>query len=147
MLPMARMAAEITVAARYFEVDLLLDLHESRGFFAEHDERGTAFLGQTVTKGEGPFAFAEMEAIVSGVNEQTSTREQLLLRDRSSFGGGSSFGLGFGGGGSSSLSLGRHVPGLTPVLIEMGQQNQPESRRAELHQLFVRSVLQRWAML
>ena len=142
---MARMAAEITVAARYFEVDLLLDLHESWGFFAEHDERGTQFLGQTVTKGEGPFAFAEIEAIVSGVNEQTSAREQLLLRDRGSFGGGSSFGLGFGG--SSSLSLGRHVPGLTPVLIEMGQQNQPESRRAELHQLFVRSVLQRWAML
>ena len=66
-----------------------------------------------------------------------ATPEQLLLRDRRSF----------GGGGSSSLSLGRHVPGLTPLLIEMGQQNQPEWRRAELHQLFVRSTLERWARL
>jgi hypothetical protein len=39
------------------------------------------------------------------------------------------------------------VPGLTPVLIEMGQQRQPESRRAELHQLFVRATLERWGML
>ncbi|HJM74829.1 MAG TPA: succinylglutamate desuccinylase/aspartoacylase family protein [Dehalococcoidia bacterium] len=146
-LPMARMAAEITFAAQRFEVDLLRDLHESWCFFSDHDERGTAFLGQTVTKGDGPFELANVAAIVDGVNEQASTREQLLLRDRHSLGGGSSFGLGFGGGGSSSLSLGRHVPGLTPVLIEMGQQNQPEWRRAELHQLFVRSTLERWAML
>jgi hypothetical protein len=137
LLPMARMAAEITFAAQQFEVDLLLDLHESWDFFAEHDERGTAFLGQTVRKGDGPFELAEVAAIAGGVNEQASTREQLLLRDRRSF----------GGGGGSSLSLGRHVPGLTPLLIEMGQQNQPEWRRAELHQLFVRSTLERWARL
>lgn len=149
-LPMSRMAAEITAVARQFEVDLLLDMHESWAFFAEYEERGTAFLGQTVTKGSGPFELADVAAIVGGVNEQASSREQLILRDRRSFRGASSFAsfdTDFSGGGSSSLSLGRHVPGLTPVLIEMGQQNQPEWRRAELHQLFVRAALERWAML
>ncbi len=149
-LPMSRMAAEITTIARRFDVDLLLDMHESWAFFAEYEERGTAFLGQTVTKGSGPFALAEIAAIVGGVNEQASSREQLILRDRRSFRGASSFAsfdTDFSGGGSSSLSLGRHVPGLTPVLIEMGQQGQPEWRRAELHQLFVRATLERRAML
>ncbi len=53
-LPMARMAAAIVSAAREFEVDLLLDLHESWGFYAERTQDGTAFLGQTVTKRAGP---------------------------------------------------------------------------------------------
>ncbi|MEE8421986.1 MAG: succinylglutamate desuccinylase/aspartoacylase family protein, partial [Dehalococcoidia bacterium] len=153
VLPMSRMAATITAAAREFEVDLLFDLHESWGFFAEYadDERGTATLGQTVTKGSGPFELADIVAAVGAVNEQVSKREQLILRDRRFGRGGGGFG-GFGGdptfgggfsSGSSSLSLGSYVPGLTAVLIEMGQQRQPEWRRAELHQLFVRATLER----
>jgi hypothetical protein len=157
ILPMSRMAAAITAAAREFEADLLLDLHESWGFYSEYasDQRGTSTLGQTVTKGSGPFELADVAAAVGAVNEQVSAREQLLLRERG-FRGWSRFsneealsGI-FSAGfptGSSSLSLGSHVPGLTPVLIEMGQQRQPEARRAELHQLFVRATLERWGML
>jgi hypothetical protein len=46
------------------------------------------------------------------------------------------------GRGSSSLSLGRHVAGLTPVLVEMGQDRQPESRRVELHLEVARAALE-----
>ena len=38
--------------------------------------------------------------------------------------------------------IGAFVPGATPVLVEMGQQNQPVARRAEIHRLIVRSVLE-----
>ena len=57
------MASEIVAVAREFEVDVLLDLHESWGFFAERSENGTAFLGQTVTRGSGPLELAEVAAI------------------------------------------------------------------------------------
>ena len=46
----------------------------------------------------------------------------------------------------SSLSLGGYVQGLTPVLVEMGQQGQPEARRAELHRMLVRTALERLGM-
>ena len=46
------------------------------------------------------------------------------------------------GRGSSSLSMGNYVPGLTPVLVEMGQQNQAIERRAELHRMVVRASLE-----
>ena len=158
LLPMSKMAAAIVAVAREFEVDLLLDLHESWGFYAEHEQRGRAFLGQTVMKGSGPLEFAEVRAIVDAVNEQITAREQLVVRDRFSFrrsgSGGASFDPALLEGaatsswrGSSSLSLGSHVQGLTPVLIEMGQQAQPEARRATLHKLLVRTTLERLEML
>ena len=157
-LPMARMAAAITSAAREFEVDLLLDLHESWGFYAERTQNGTAFLGQTVSKGRGPIELDEVRAIADAVNERTTPREQLIVRDRFSFrwrGPARELidplalyelsALGFRG--SSSLSLGGHVEGLTPVLVEMGQERQPEARRAELHRLLVRAALDQHGML
>ena len=157
-LPMSKMAAAIVAVARELEVDLLLDLHESWGFYAEHEQRGTAFLGQTVMKGSGPLEFAEVRAIVDAVNEQITAREQLVVRDRFRFtrsgSGDTSFDPSLLVGaassswrGSSSLSLGNHVQGLTPVLIEMGQQAQPEARRATLHELLVRTTLERLGML
>ena len=162
LLPMSKMAAAIVAVAREFEVDLLLDLHESWGFYAEHEGRGTAFLGQTVMKGSGPLEFAEVRAIVAAVNEQITAREQLVVRDRFRFfrrrGTVSvptdpalvdlvELSAASAWRGSSSLSLGSHVDGLTPVLIEMGQQAQPEERRATLHELLVRTTLERLGML
>ena len=154
-LPMERMAAAIVEAAREFEVELLLDLHESWGFYAERTQQGRAFLGQTVIKGSGPIELAEVRAIAEAVNEGVTAREQLIVRDRFSFRRRTmpeliepEFELEalphrFG----SSLSLGGYVQGLTPVLVEMGQQGQPEARRAELHRMLVRTALERFGVL
>ena len=147
--PMQRMAYSIIELAREFEVGLLLDLHESWGFFNERTQDGTAFLGQTVTNGAAVNQSSRIEAIVTEVNELVSDREQLVMRDRNRyrFAAGTvrttNFDPSWPRGGTSSLGIGQFVPGLVPVLIEMGQQNQPESRRSELHQLFVRTALQR----
>ncbi|MDP6605642.1 MAG: succinylglutamate desuccinylase/aspartoacylase family protein [Dehalococcoidia bacterium] len=82
VLPMSRMAAAITAAAREFEADLLLDLHESWGFYSEYasDQRGRSTLGQTVTKGSGPFELADIAAAVGAVNEQVSARAAAAAR-------------------------------------------------------------------
>jgi hypothetical protein len=52
-----------------------------------------------------------------------------------------------GGRGTSSLAIGRHVAGLTPLLVEMGQYNQRESRRVELHMMVARALLESRGML
>jgi hypothetical protein len=140
-MPMARMASEIVALSREVHADILLDLHESWGFFNERGANsGTAFIGQTVTSGANSEFGRALRSIVEGVNEQLTAREELILRER--------FGGNFGGRvGTSSLSLGTHVPGLTPVLIEMGQQNQTERRRAEIHRLITEAVLRHEGML
>jgi hypothetical protein len=147
---MQRMAWSIVELAREFEVSLLLDLHESWGFYNERTQDGTAFLGQTVTQGGEPSETPWLEGITTEVNEQISEREQLVPRDRTRFTRLTqrpSFDPSWPTGGTSSLGIGRFVPGLLPVLVEMGQQNQPQSRRAEIHQLIVRTTLQREGML
>ena len=158
-LPMARMAAHIVNAARYFEVERVLDLHESWGFFAERGENGgTAFLGQTITSGPGPDRLPIATPVARAFNAQVEVeRDHLFARDRTSFpaalADGEPIGDGTGvrfwrpGRGSSSLSLGSYVEGVTPILVEMGQQNQPLSRRSELHQLVTRTVLELQEML
>ena len=148
--PMQRMAWSIVELAREFEVGLLLDLHESWGFYNERTQDGTAFLGQTITQGSDPSETPRVEAIAAEVNAQISEREQLVPRDRTRFARLTqrpSFDPSWPTGGTSSLGLGGFVPGLVPVLVEMGQQNQPQSRRAELHQLIVRTALQHEGML
>ena len=157
-LPMGRMASAIVGAATEFEVDLVLDLHESWGFYLERTQNGTAFLGQTVTKGSGPLDLRDISAVVDVVNGEVTEREQLVLRDRFSFrrpqppvppGTPVDDALEDSAGrsrSSSSLSLGTFVADLTPVLIEMGQQRQSVERRAELHRLFVRSTMERLGM-
>jgi len=68
------------------------------------------------------------------------------------FGGGGVFGdrddlNGLNGRrGASSLSIGRFVPGVNPVLVEMGQQGQAETRRAELHRMLVTEMITRLGM-
>ena len=150
--PMQWMAYRIVELAREFEVDLLLDLHESWGFFNERTQDGTAFLGQTVTRGGAGGESGRIEVVVAAVNEQISEREQLVMRDRNRFRGTGlvqrpTFDPSWPRGGTSSLGIGSFVPGLVPVLIEMGQQNQAVSRRAELHQLFVRTALEHEGLL
>lgn len=50
-LLMEQMAAEIIALCREFEVGLLLDMHESWGFYRDYPGTGTSALGQTVTSG------------------------------------------------------------------------------------------------
>lgn len=143
-LPMEQMAHAIVELAREFGVSLLLDLHESWGFWIDRPNSGTANLGQTVTTGVGPLAPHFGQQVVDAVNPAiASTRDLLLVRDGAAFrridnpatGGISTR-------GRSSLSVGGHVEGLTPVLVEMGQQDQPLERRVELHLAVTRAALE-----
>ena len=154
--PMARMASRLIALARQYGAELLLDLHESWQFYVERTIRGTAAIGQTMSAGPGPEQGTIAQAIASRVNAQVE-RERELLIVRTRFGGsvggdpafdGGSWGSGWvPGRGSSSLSVGRYVDGLTPVLVEMGQQRQPVERRAELHRAVVRAALELRGML
>ena len=163
-LPMERMAAAIVSLAREFRVGLVLDLHESWAFYAERTQDGTAFLGQTITSGPGP-AGSEASRIAQAVNAQLEVRrDRLIPRDSRSFtataarpqqsaedvAAGAQSAQPSGrwqpGRGGSSLSIGRYVRGLTPVLVEMGQQGQTVERRAELHRLTVRAALEMQGM-
>lgn len=158
-LPMARMAAEVTAIAEFWRPLFLWDMHESWGFFNERGENGgTAFIGQTVTTADTPGG-AVVDGVVRRVNAAISEREAFTMRSRPGgvFGGGGSNDpvpnstpspqelamrtLPDGTRGSSSLSMGRFVSGVSPVLVEMGQMDQPEARRSELHQLLMRELL------
>ena len=153
-LPMSRMAATILDVAREFQVDLVLDMHESWGFYLERGANGgTAFIGQTVTKGEGPLPEAFVRDTVQAVNTRITAREELTFRGRlpqpvpgatpsPSLGGAQP-----GGRSSSSLSIGTYVPGATAVLVEMGQMEQPEYRRRDLHMLLAAELLTRHGVL
>lgn len=146
-LPMARMAAAIVALAGEVAADLLLDMHESWAFYADRSQNGTAFLGQTVTTGVGPLNPSLGKAVIAAVNSQVGSRDMLFERDGSNFqrdptlGTPSSPGAGGGDRGRSSLSLGGYISGLTPLLVEMGQEDQPISRRTELHLLVARAVM------
>jgi hypothetical protein len=145
-LPMERMAAAIVALAKEVEADLLLDMHESWAFYAERSQNGTAFLGQTVTTGVGPLNPALGKAVIATVDAEVSGRDTLYERDGANLqrdptlGTPSSPGA-VGNRGRSSLSLGGFVTGLTPLLVEMGQQDQPISRRTELHLMVARAVM------
>lgn len=145
-LPMERMAAEIVAAAREFGVDVLLDLHESWAFYSGRSQNGTAFLGQTVTTGIGPRNPALGRDIIARVNGNISVeRDMLFERDGFAFRRDPSPGTPGAGEsqrGRSSLSLGGHVNGLTPILVEMGQENQPVARRTELHLQVTRATME-----
>lgn len=150
-VPMARMAYEVTALAKQWRPHWLWDMHESWGFYNERgDNGGTAFIGQTVTSTNGE-AGAVIEGVIGEVNDAITPREAFVTRSRPGgfFGGGGSLDTipaEFGGRGGSSLSLGNYVAGLKPVLVEMGQMNQPETRRAELHQVLVRTMMTQLGM-
>jgi hypothetical protein len=144
-LPMERMAAEIVALAKEFQVEIVLDLHESWQFFVDAPNTGTASLGQTMTMGVGPRNPDFGRAALARVNASiASERERMIERDGSRFrrsDGSSVNGDTPGQRGRSSLSLGGHVSGCTPILVEMGQQGQALERRIALHQLVVRSAM------
>lgn len=161
-LPMARMAAEIVDATRRYKADVVLDLHESWGFYGERGaNQGTAFLGQTLTSGPASDTSPLARRIASRVNAQIDVERDLLYaRDwmqwpalptdgelasgmpESAMPAAVARGRWRPGRVGSSLILGRVVPGVIPVLVEMGQREQPVERRIELHQLVVRSAME-----
>jgi hypothetical protein len=141
-LPMERMTAAILAAAREFDAKLLLDMHESWAFYVDYPGTGTGALGQTITTGAGPLYPAFGQDVASRVNPGISEHERMLVRDGQQFRRPEATpAAGQTNRGRSSLSAGGHVDGLTPVLVEMGQQNQPVARRVELHLLVARTAL------
>ncbi len=144
-MPMARMAASIIDVAREFNADVLLDMHESWAFFVERLQSGTAFLGQTITSGQGPSDGRIAQEIAAKVNAQIGVRRDLMqTRNSTAVGGGPGQPTPNPNQGrsTSSLGVGRYVPGLTPLLVEMGQLDQPVSRRIELHLMVVQAALE-----
>ena len=150
-LPMERMAAAILDLAREFGADLLIDMHESWGFFAERVQNGTAFLGQTVTASTGPEFETIVPALLRIANPRIEvTRDLLVTRDQFPLANASPNASPTStppstaslGRGSSSLAIGRFIPTMTPVLVEMGQQEQPVDRRIALHLEVARAALE-----
>lgn len=150
-IPMSKLAAEITAMAKELRAELLLDLHESWAFYIDREaagfqnrqQAGTAFLGQTITAGPGPRAATIASQMGDIVNASiTRERELMVIRDGSPFGRNDSPVDPNSNRGRSSLSLGGHVPGLTPVLVEMGQEGQDMDRRTELHIRAVQAAMQ-----
>jgi hypothetical protein len=146
-LPTSRLCAEITSLASELEADVLMDLHESWSFYADReaagfvnrDVNGTAFLGQTITGGIGPMAgIASLlgEAVNPAIGNE---REHFVVRDGRGLGRNDAPGP--NNRGRSSLSLGGHVRGLTPILVETGQEGLSVDRRTELHLQVVRAAM------
>lgn len=139
-LPMARMAAEITATAREFHVSHLIDMHESWAFYNNRPINGTAFLGQTIAADSSEASSQFADVIVDAVNSRIlASWEQFFNRNRPNNGAiapppgtPSQPPVSPGGTGTSSLGLPRDVPGLTVLLVEMGQQ-QSLDRRIALH--------------
>ena len=167
-LPMARVAAAVIEAGRAFGPELLFDLHESWVFYQERGSNsGTAFIGQTVSVGGGAddAAIDRISDVVRAVNAAITPREEFFIRGAARPRPGIQLvpanptptpggprpsatppnGVTFNG--TSSLSLGQWIPGCVPILIEMGQRDQAEARRSELHQMLVRTTLDQSGML
>jgi hypothetical protein len=149
-LPMARMAFEVVALARDLHVSLVLDMHESWAFYRDRPPTGgTAYLGQTVSTPPEEPGSSFVREVVEAVNARVlHAWEEFTFRGfpgpmamggSASQGGGQGTG---GPGGRSSLGLGRHLPGLQPILVEMGQQQALE-RRVALHVDVALEVLQR----
>jgi hypothetical protein len=143
-LPMERMAAEICDLMREFHVDLVHDMHESWAFYRDRTVNGTAFLGQTVATNPVEPGLSLARSVVQAVNGTVLySREEFSLREFPPSGqpGQSATdnpnlprqtNVPSGGRGTSSLGLSRYFPGLTSILVEMGQQQELE-RRVALH--------------
>jgi hypothetical protein len=106
---------------------------------------GTAYLGQTVaTSGEAGAAL--VNAVLQRVNANIlHPREEFFFRepgrpDPSGANQPRQTNIPPPGRGTSSLGLNRTVPGLIPVLVEMGQQ-QALDRRIALHVEVLQAVL------
>lgn len=141
---MEQMSFAFMETCREFNVEILLDMHESWAFYAEYPPNsGTGALGQTITAGVGPKQADLAQKIAAIANPLATKREQFIVRDGTRFGATTATPApGQTSRGRSSLAAGAAVPGMTPVLIEMGQTDQPLDRRIELHLITARAVLQ-----
>ena len=102
---------------------------------------GTVALGQTLTTGVGPRA-GFGQAIADALNGSLPAHDRLVVRDGTSFRRPEGTpAAGAQARGRSSLALGGYAPGLTPLLVEMGQQGQAVERRVELHLAIARAAL------
>jgi hypothetical protein len=130
-------------------------MHESWAFYNNRPQNGTAYLGQTIGTDPATPGQELARAVVESVNTRILyPHEELFYRER----GGNANNLpnqGFssnnnsggisnppGGPGTSSLGLNRFVPGVTALLVEMGQQQALE-RRIVLHMEVVNEVARR----
>ena len=143
-LPMARMALAIFETLREFHVGTLVDMHESWAFFKDRTEtqRGTAFLGQTVSSYPAEPGVSLGRDVVEAVNSRVlAAHEAFFFRE---FPSRRLLQLPLdapdsytddeveraGRGRRSSLGLPQHLPGLAALLVEMGQQQTLERRIA-----------------
>ena len=148
-LPMARMAAEILALIEEHGVNVVLDLHESWGFYTERPYDSRAFLGQTITTSPSDVAASFAQAVLGRVNEQIlDPREMMVYREypprrtsETTTSNGSGGSVTVPAGGSSSLGLGRSFPEMVVMLVEMSQQ-QPLETRVDLHVLVVEQTLE-----
>lgn len=157
-LPMARMAAVINALVGEFKVNILLDMHESWGLFAERPCSSTAFLGQTVgVSSTLPGAQAFGQAVVDRANlSAQAQREILYFRGSAGGGPGGPNGRGPNDGvppcaapgvvnqagerGGPSGTLSTVYPGLMAFLTETSTQLYL-SRRIAMHLAVAESIL------
>jgi hypothetical protein len=145
--PMEAMAAQIIDVLREFHVNVVIDMHESWAFYNNRTQNGTAFLGQTVATYPAEPGISLARTIVDNVNSRIQAPiEELFYRDRTFAGpNGTTVQTPINpattpGGSSSSLGLPRWLPGLSAILVEMGQQ-QPLERRIALHVDIVKEAM------
>jgi hypothetical protein len=141
------MAAQIIDVLREFHATAVIDMHESWAFFNGRSQNGTAFLGQTVATYPAEPGISLARTIVDNVNSRIQAPiEELFYRDRTFAGpNGTTVQTPINpattpGGSSSSLGLPRWLPGLSAILVEMGQQ-QPLERRIALHVDIVKEAM------
>lgn len=146
--PMEQMAHQIIEMLRGFHATHVIDMHESWAFYRDRTETatGTAYLGQTVSaRGEPGESLARQLVDTINATKVQMAHEELTFREwppRDAVPGTPVIGdtnsgtpvEGFTGyrGSRSSLGLPMHIPGLTAILVEMGQQQDLE-RRIQLH--------------
>jgi hypothetical protein len=135
--PMEVMADQVVQTLREFRVNVLIDMHESWAFYNNRAQNGTAFLGQTVSTYPEEPGITLAKTVVEQVNTRIQAPvEELFYRDRTFAGpNGTTLSTPINpsqGVSSSSLGIPRWVPGLSAILVEMGQQ-QPLERRIALH--------------
>ncbi len=137
--PMARMAAAIIDLAKEFHVQVIYDMHESWSFYSGRAANGNAYLGQTVSSGFGPETASIAKALVARANPKIAdSRDRMSARLEVPSETAKT---------TNSLGVGKYVPDLTAVLVEMGQERQEVSRRVDLHLLVLRTFLESRGML
>ena len=143
-LPMERMASAIVDTLKRYHVDIVVDMHESWAFYKDRPQNGTAFLGQTVATYPSEPGVSLARHTVESVNARIlGPQEEFFFREfpnralpgptsTAPFDTSGNPQAAVSGGSRSSLGLLQWVPGITAILVEMGQQQTLE-RRIALH--------------